>query len=86
MERLTLPDIDGLFAAWEHTPPQAVSLHWLREMMAAYLGVKTNDGPKAPPVPMTDKAKAWLEATLEEMGGMQSPVVFETMQNWEVSA
>lgn len=86
MERLTFPDISALYTAWERTPPQAVSLLWLREMVAAWLGVKTDEGPKPEPVPMTDKAKAWLEATLEEMGGMQSPVVFETMQNWEVSA
>lgn len=86
MERLTLPDISALYTAWERTPPQAVSLLWLREMVASLGGFKIDDGPKAPPVPMTDKAKAWLEATLEEMGGMQSPVVFETMQNWEVSA
>ena len=78
-----MQDIQELQTAWERTPPQAVSLHWIREMVAAYLGVDT---PKhdAPKIAMTDKLKAWMDATLEEMGGVMSPVVFESLSEWEV--
>lgn len=78
-----MQDIRELQTAWERTPPQAVSLHWIREMVAAYMGVETPK-PAAPKIAMTDKAKAWLEATLEEMGGVMSPVVFESLNEWEV--
>ena len=80
VERLTLPDIHALQTAWERTPPQAVSLHWLREMVAAWLGVETPK-PAAPKMEMTDNMKVQLEAMLDELGGM-SPAVFDTVKGW----
>lgn len=81
VERLTLPDIQELQKAWERTPPQAVSLHWLREMVALWLGVETPK-PAAPKMEMTDTMRETLEAMLDEMGGM-SPAVFEEVQSWK---
>lgn len=75
-----MQDIRELRTAWERTPPQAVSLHWIREMVAAYMGVETPK-PAAPKMEMTDSMRAQLEAMLDEMGGM-SPVVFEEVQTW----
>jgi hypothetical protein len=54
-------------------------------MVAAWLGVKIDDGPKAAPVPLTEKAREWLDETLANMGGMQSPEVFDALQEWEVT-
>ena len=72
-------------SAWEHTPPQAVSLHWIRNMMAGFFGVEINDGPKPEPLPITPQAMDWMHEQIAEMGGMMPPEVFQALQEMEAT-
>ena len=83
MERLTVAEIGDLETAWESTPPQAVSLLWVRLMLGGFLGVDTGYGPKPEPVPVTQAAVDWMQKQLEGMTGGSSQEVFQALQEME---
>lgn len=69
--------------AWDETPPQAVSLHWIRNMVAGYFGIDTGDGSKAKPLPVTPEVVDWMQRELANMSGGVSQEVFRAVQEME---
>ena len=83
MERLTVAEIGDLETAWESTPPQAVSLLWVRIMMGGFFGIDTGYGQKPEPLPVTPAAVEWMQKQLEGMTGGSSQEVFQALQEME---
>ena len=83
MRSLCLADVREQMDAWDVTPPQAVSLHWLRNMIAGYFGIDTGDGPQPEPIPVTPAVIGWMHEQLAGMRGGMSQEVFQALQRME---